>query len=121
MMRQILRWSSRIVTWPIAVTYAAFIIRMLVPLVSLPILSNRLSTHSLGEVLSNQSLALMGCIVMEWGYNLTGVRDVSAAEGPEALRFAVVRILSARVLLAPVVFGVVSIVALATGGFATEA
>src|SRR3954453_6436382 len=106
-MRQLFRWCSRIVTWPIAVTYAAFIIRMLVPLVSLPILSTRLSTESLGEVLSSQSLALMGCIVMEWGYNLTGVRAISAAQGREAFPFAVVRILSARILLAPVVFGVV--------------
>lgn len=98
----------------ISLTYVAFALRTLVPLIVLPFLSYRLAPAEFGAVLAGQSLALTGVILLEWGFNLSGVRDLSAARDADAAAAVVARVLSARLALVPVVLAAVCLLAWAT-------
>jgi PST family polysaccharide transporter len=98
----------------IGATYVAFALRTLVPLVVLPFLSHRLGTAGFGAVLAGQSLAQFGTILLEWGFNLSGLRDVSAADTDEERAAVVSRVVGARLLLVPPVVAIVCSLAWAT-------
>lgn len=99
----------------LVVTYSAFIIRTLVPVALLPILAYRLGSAGLGSVLAGQSLALLGCMLIEWGGNVTGPRDIALKDRHE-LAEVVSDIMGGRLAVAPLVIGTVGLAAWATPG-----
>lgn len=81
-------------------TYFVYGIRLLLPLVLLPLLAHRLGAGGFGVVLTAQSLGLLGSAVSEYGFHLAGARSISLATSrAEENKFAS-RILAAQVLLA---------------------
>ncbi|MGE4428099.1 MAG: oligosaccharide flippase family protein, partial [Solirubrobacteraceae bacterium] len=80
----------------LGVQFATFIL----PLLTLPYLSRVLEEHAFGVVLIAQGLALVLGLLIDFGFEYTGARDVAQSRGDdERIAALAARILGARLLL----------------------
>lgn len=84
-----------------ALVYAAHVFRLIAPLLLYPVLTRRLGLEAFGHYAAGLSLALMVSAVVEYGFGLSGPRDIAQAKVTERGR-VVGRVLGARLWLAPI-------------------
>jgi PST family polysaccharide transporter len=99
------------------VTYAAFSARLLLPLVLLPLLSHRLGAEAFGVALAVQSLSLFGAVLAEYGFHVSGARDVGLQQTKAAIGEVGGRIVSAQIVTAALAGGLVGLAGLLTPSF----
>ncbi|MBM3854918.1 MAG: hypothetical protein FJ399_17490, partial [Verrucomicrobia bacterium] len=94
----------------IAVLLSAHTVGVVVPLLTLPWLARVLGPAAWAPVLVAQALANWAALVLEFGFDLAGARDVAQAEGDRALARTTAAIQQARLLLTPLVsLGVIGV------------
>nr|WP_314433897.1 lipopolysaccharide biosynthesis protein [uncultured Brevundimonas sp.] len=84
-----------------SLVYAAHVFRLIAPLLLYPVLARRLGLEGFGQYAAGLSLALMVSAVVEYGFCLSGPRDIAQARADQRGR-VVGRVLVARLWLAPV-------------------
>lgn len=84
-----------------ALVYAAHVFRLIAPVLLYPVLTRRLGLEGFGHYAAGLSLALMVSAVVEYGFGLSGPRDIEQAKADERGR-VVGRVLGARLWLAPI-------------------
>jgi len=85
------------------VLFSAHAVGVVVPLLTLPWLARVLGPAAWAPVLIAQGLANWATLVLEFGFDLAGARDVAQAESEEALARTAAAIQRARLLLTPIV------------------
>ncbi len=88
----------------------------IIPLLELPILARALGSESYAKVILFQSIALMGSLLIEYGFNLSAARQVATAQGKK-------RILSqlfADVFFAKILLSLVVVLTFCAGGLVFE-
>lgn len=84
-----------------SLVYAAHVFRLIAPLLLYPVLTRRLGLEGFGHYATGLSLALMVSAVVEYGFGMSGPRDIAQAKTDQRGR-VVGRVLAARLWLAPV-------------------
>ena len=93
-----------------ALLYAAHIFRYIFPIIIIPFLARQLGAEQYGIVLVGVSLATLVSMIVEFGFNVSGTREL-AAKDPSQLENVVSSILTAKLLLMlpAIVFGLLAI------------
>ena len=86
-----------------ALLFSAHAIGLLVPLLTVPWLARVLGPAGWAPVLVAQALAAWAILVLEFGFDLAGTRDVAQAESSEAMAHTAAAVQRARLLLTPLV------------------
>ncbi|MBM0204266.1 oligosaccharide flippase family protein [Micromonospora sp. STR1s_5] len=81
-----------------ALLYLAYSLKYIFPLIIVPLLARRLGPGEYGLVLASLSLAGLVAMVVEFGFGLSGLRDLSAAD-PSSRKRRLEAILSAKLVL----------------------
>jgi polysaccharide transporter, PST family len=84
------------------IVYGGYSFRFVSPLLLYPLLTRRLGAEMFGAYATSYSLALMLSVVVEYGFNLTGTRDIAVAPDAATRGRIASRIVFARLLLIPV-------------------
>ncbi len=97
----------------VALLFSAHALGLLVPLLTVPWLARILGPEGWAPVLVAQALAAWATLVLEFGFDLAGTRDVAQAESRDAMARTAAAVQRARLLLTPLVaLGVVGVAAL---------
>ncbi len=99
----------------VALLFSAHAIGLLVPLLTVPWLARMLGPEGWAPVLVAQALAAWAILVLEFGFDLAGTRDVAQAESAGAMARTAAAVQRARLLLTPVVSLGVVVAALLLG------
>ncbi|GEM_PF-578980 len=83
------------------IIYGGYSFRFISPLLLYPLLTRRLGSEMFGVYATGYSLALMLSVIVEYGFNLTGTRDVAVAADAATRGRIASRIVFARLLLIP--------------------
>ena len=90
--------------------YFVHIVRLVLPLVLLPLLTRRVSEETFGLYILTLSLALWLSIFVEYGFNLSATREIAKANSTDECVRIVAAVQSAKLLLViatvPLLFGV---------------
>lgn len=93
-----------------ALLFSAHALGLLVPLLTIPWLARVLGPEGWAPVLVAQALAAWATLVLEFGFDLAGTRDVAQAGSPDEMAFTAAAVQRARLLLTPLVaIGVVGV------------
>ena len=87
----------------VALLFGAHALGLLVPLLTIPWLARVLGPEAWAPVLVAQALAAWAVLVLEFGFDLAGTREVAQAESGEAMARTAAAVQLARLLLTPVV------------------
>lgn len=87
----------------IAVLFSAHAVGVVVPLLTIPWLARVLGPTAWAPVLIAQGLANWATLVLEFGFDLAGARDVAQAASEEGLARTAAAVQRARLLLTPLV------------------
>lgn len=98
----------------IAGTYVYFLLRAVTPLLLLPLLAQRLGVAGMGIALTVQSLALLCAVIAEYGFHVSGTRQLRTSTSTSRSRALVSRIFGAQVFTGTVAVVATSICALMT-------
>lgn len=79
-------------------SYILYAIRIFLPIILLPILSQRLGISNFGQILALQSLGLIGSLIVQFGFGITAARDIAQAQDQTALTAVIEHVLSAQIL-----------------------
>lgn len=86
----------------LAVLFSAHALGLLAPLLTVPWLARQLGPEGWAPVLVAQALAGWAIVMLEFGFDLAGTRDVAQAESDEEAAMAAARVQRARFLITPV-------------------
>ena len=86
----------------ITILYFGYSFRFLSPLILYPLLARIFGVSQFGLYTTAFSLALMISVVVEYGFNLSGTRDIAAARDAKQRGSIAARVVFARVLLIPI-------------------
>ncbi len=87
----------------VALLFSAHALGLVVPLLTVPWLARVLGPAGWAPVLVAQALAAWAILVLEFGFDLAGTRDVAQAESADAMARTAAAVQRARLLLTPVV------------------
>jgi len=82
--------------------YAAYSFRFVSPLLLYPLLTRRLGTEAFGVYAAAYSMALMLSVVIEFGFTLSGTRDIALARTSETRAQIASKVIIAKIILLPV-------------------
>jgi PST family polysaccharide transporter len=99
----------------VALLFSAHAAGLVVPLLTVPWLARMLGPAGWAPVLVAQALANWAILVLEFGFDLAGTRDVAQAESHDAMARTAAAVQRARLLLTPLVAAGVVGVALLLG------
>jgi len=86
-------------------SYILFALRLLLPLIVLPVLSHRLGAAGFGSVLAAQSLGLLGSLVVQFGFHHSATRKLGLAEHPLEVDQIIGAVLAAQIVTAALAAG----------------
>lgn len=86
----------------IIVLYFGYSFRFLSPLILYPLLTRILGVSQFGLYTTAFSLALMISVIVEYGFNLSGTRDIAAAKDAKQRGAIAAKVVLARLLLIPI-------------------
>jgi len=92
--------SSQLLAINILLANFAYAARLVMPLLLLPLLSNRLSASSYGAYMYAMAVAQWFGMLIEFGFNLSATRRISAASDPIEVALIVAETQDARITLA---------------------
>lgn len=87
----------------VALLFSAHALGLLVPLLTVPWLARILGPEGWAPVLVAQALAGWATLVLEFGFDLAGTRDVAQADSTDAMARTAAAVQRARLLLTPLV------------------
>ncbi|MDP1858864.1 MAG: oligosaccharide flippase family protein [Gemmatimonadaceae bacterium] len=87
----------------LAVLFGAHALGLLVPLLTVPWLARQLGPTGWAPVLVAQALAGWAILVLEFGFDLAGTREVAQAESAADMALTAAKVQHARLLLTPLV------------------
>lgn len=87
----------------VALLFSAHALGLLVPLLTVPWLARTLGPEGWAPVLVAQALAAWATLVLEFGFDLAGTRDVAQAASADAMARTAAAVQRARLLLTPLV------------------
>ena len=87
----------------VALLFSAHALGLVVPLLTVPWLARVLGPAGWAPVLVAQALAAWAILVLEFGFDLAGTRDVAQSESADAMARTAAAVQRARLLLTPVV------------------
>lgn len=87
----------------LAVLFSAHALGLLAPLLTVPWLARQLGPDGWAPVLVAQALAGWAILMLEFGFDLSGAREVAQAESNEKVAETAARVQRARFLITPVV------------------
>lgn len=94
----------------VIVNYFLFGLKLISPIIVLPILSHRLSKEDLAVFLTLQAVAMIGSLFVQFGLHVSASRDIALAEDEAARRLISSEVLSCQVITvtAGIVFSVLA-------------
>lgn len=87
----------------LAVLFSAHALGLLAPLLTVPWLARQLGPSGWAPVLVSQALAGWAVLILEFGFDLSGAREVAQAKSNKQVAETAARVQRARFLIAPVV------------------
>lgn len=87
----------------LAVLFSAHALGLLAPLLTVPWLARQMGPNGWAPVLVAQALAGWAILMLEFGFDLAGTREVAQAESDEQVAKTAARVQRARLLITPVV------------------